>query len=207
MASASREAGAWNLANTLTAVRLVLVPVFGWLLLHGDGTEPAWRYAAAAVFATAVVTDRLDGHIARSRGQVTDLGAIADPIADKALIGTALVGLSLLGELPWWVTVVILVREVTITAMRLVVIRHGVLPAGRGGKAKTVVQALAVVLLVAPLTGVAHTVANAVMGLALVLTVVTGVAYLASGWRLREGSERTRLRRAQRDGLRDASRG
>jgi CDP-diacylglycerol--glycerol-3-phosphate 3-phosphatidyltransferase len=200
MARPQPQVGTWNLANALTAVRLVLVPVFGWLLLHSGGDRPAWRFAAAAVFALAVVTDRLDGEIARARGLTTDVGAIADPIADKALIGTALVGLSLLGELPWWVTVVVLVREVGITAMRLVVIRHGVLPAGRGGKAKTVVQALAVVLLVAPLTGPAHAVAQAVMVVAVVLTVVTGLAYLASGWRLREGSELTRRRRARRHG-------
>lgn len=200
MARPKQQVGTWNLANALTAVRLVLVPVFGWLLLHGDGDQPAWRLAAAAVFAIAVVTDRLDGEIARSRGLITDVGAIADPIADKALIGTALVGLSLLGELAWWVTVVVLVREIGITAMRLVVIRHGVLPAGRGGKAKTVVQSVAVVLLVAPLTGSAHAVAQWVMAVAVVLTVVTGVTYLASGWRLREGSERTRRRRASRRG-------
>jgi CDP-diacylglycerol--glycerol-3-phosphate 3-phosphatidyltransferase len=200
MARPHQQVGTWNLANALTAVRLVLVPVFGWLLLHGDGREPGWRLAAAAVFATAVITDRLDGEIARSRGLTTDVGAIADPIADKALIGTALVGLSLLGELPWWVTLVVLVREIGITAMRLVVIRHGVLPAGRGGKAKTVAQSLAVVLLVAPLTGPAHAVAQAVMAVAVVLTVLTGMAYLASGWRLREGSERTRRRRALRRG-------
>jgi CDP-diacylglycerol--glycerol-3-phosphate 3-phosphatidyltransferase len=207
MTSSQRRAGTWNLANALTGLRLVLVPVFGWLLLHDAGQRAGWRYAAAAVFATAVITDRLDGEIARNRGLVTDVGAIADPIADKALIGTALVGLSALGELPWWVTVVVLVREIGITAMRLAVLRHGVLPAGRGGKAKTVVQALAVVLLVAPLSGAWHDVAISVMALAVLLTVVTGVAYLATAWQLRQGSERTRQRRRTRDDATGEARG
>jgi CDP-diacylglycerol--glycerol-3-phosphate 3-phosphatidyltransferase len=131
------------------------------------------------------MTDRLDGDIARRRGLVTDVGKIADPIADKALTGTALVGLSLLGDLSWWVTVVVLVREVGITVLRFVVIRHGVMPAGRGGKVKTAVQGLAILLYVLPLSGSAHAVAVGVMACAVVLTVVTGIDYLAQAWRLR----------------------
>ena len=140
----------WNLANALTAVRLVLVPVFGVLLLHDDGQQASWRVAAFVAFFVASITDRFDGELARRRGLVTDVGKIADPIADKALIGMALVGLSLLGELPWWVTIVVLVREVGITVLRFVVIRHGVMPASRGGKVKTFVQALAIGLYVLP---------------------------------------------------------
>ena len=100
------------------AVRLVLVPVFGVLLLHDDGDDARWRVAAFMAFFVASITDRFDGELARSRGLVTDLGKIADPIADKALTGMALIGLSLLGELPWWVTIVVLVREVGITVLR-----------------------------------------------------------------------------------------
>ena len=100
-----------------------------------------------------MITDRFDGALARSYGMVTEFGTLADPIADKALIGAALIGLSMLGDLPWWVTVVILVREVGITVLRFAVLRHGVIPASRGGKLKTLVQAVAIGLFVLPLSG------------------------------------------------------
>ena len=112
---ATPQASAWNVANALTILRLVLVPVFLVLLFHDDGHDDAWRVLAFLAFAVASVTDRIDGEIARKRGLVTDFGKIADPIADKALIGAALIGLSLLGDLPWWVTVVVLVREIGVT--------------------------------------------------------------------------------------------
>ena len=140
MHAVDRTVSNWNVANALTALRLALVPVFGWLLLGEPGGSTGGRLVAAAVFVVAGLTDRFDGELARRRGLVTDLGKIADPIADKALIGTALVGLSLLGELPWWVTVVVLVREIGITLLRFAVIRRAVMPAGRGGKVKTALQ-------------------------------------------------------------------
>src|SRR4029453_10694618 len=147
----------------------------------------------------AALTARLDGDIARRRGLVTDVGKIADPIADKALTGTALVGLSLLGELSWWVTVVVLVREIGITVLRFVIIRHGVLPAGRGGKLKTAVQGLAILLYILPLTGTAHAIALVVMACGVVLPVVTGIDYVAQASRLRSTSERTRSRARRRE--------
>jgi CDP-diacylglycerol--glycerol-3-phosphate 3-phosphatidyltransferase len=186
-----------NPANGLTVVRLLLVPVFAVILLGGDPDDPVRRLAAAAVFAIAVLTDKVDGDLARSRGWVTPLGIILDPIADKALIGTALVGLSLLGEVPWWVTIVVLVREVGVTALRFVVIRHGIMPAGRGGKIKTALQALAIFLLLLPLSGIGHTVALGIMAVAVVVTVVTGVDYVVAAARLRATSERTRRRRGE----------
>jgi CDP-diacylglycerol--glycerol-3-phosphate 3-phosphatidyltransferase len=186
----------WNIANALTALRIALVPLFIWLLLYADGKNTPWRVAAAVAFAVAIVTDRIDGELARNRNLVTDLGKIADPIADKALIGAALIGLSLLGEVWWFVTVVILVRELGITLMRFIVIRHGVMPAGRGGKAKTALQALAILLYVAPLPSVVHPVAIVVMAAAVLLTVATGIDYVAQAVRLREGSERTLRKRA-----------
>lgn len=188
----------WNIANGLTGLRLILVPIFGVLLLHDAGQTLAWRIAAAAVFSLAVFTDRLDGEFARRRGLVTDLGKIADPIADKALMGTALVGLSIIGELPWWVTVVILTREIGITLLRFMVIRHGVMPAGRGGKAKTAVQSLAIGLFILPLQGAWHAVAGAVMIVAVGVTVVTGVDYLVQARRLVSSSDRTARKRAER---------
>jgi CDP-diacylglycerol---glycerol-3-phosphate 3-phosphatidyltransferase len=195
----SAPASNWNVANALTGVRLLLVPLFGWLLLADDGRNVRYRVAAALVFAVAAVTDRVDGELARRRGLVTDVGKIADPIADKALMGTALVGLSVLGELPWWITVVVLVREIGITLLRLVVIRHGVMPAGRGGKAKTALQALAIVLYLLPLPSALHPVAEVVMGVAVVLTVATGIDYVVKAWRLTRNSPRARARRAAKD--------
>jgi len=191
-------ASAWNVANALTVLRLVLVPVFLWALLHDDGDDAWWRVLAWAAFTVASVTDRVDGELARRRGIVTDFGKIADPIADKALVGAALIGLSLLDELPWWVTVLVLVREVGVTALRLVVIRHGVMPASRGGKVKTLLQGVAIGLLVLPTEGWVTTAALAVMGVAVVVTVVTGIDYVLRALVLRRTSPRAQAKRARR---------
>jgi CDP-diacylglycerol--glycerol-3-phosphate 3-phosphatidyltransferase len=188
----------WNIANALTIGRFVLVPVFLFLLLHNDGTNDGWRVAAWGAFAVASITDRIDGQIARRRGLVTDFGKIADPIADKALIGAALVGLSMLDLLAWWITVVVLVREVGVTLLRFFVIRHGVMPASRGGKVKTLVQAVAIGLLVLPLGGWLREGALVVMYGAVVITVVTGVDYVQRALRLRRTSERAAMKRARR---------
>lgn len=177
-----------NIANALTVFRIVLVPVFIVVLFVGGGHDPAWRIAAAAVFAVAAVTDRYDGKLARQRGLITDFGKLADPIADKALMGAALIGLSILGDLWWWVTVVILVRELGVTALRFWVLRHGVIPASRGGKLKTLLQAVAIGLYLLPLAGVWHIVAAVVMALALVATVVTGLDYIWQAVALRNRS-------------------
>jgi len=174
-----------NAANILTMVRLALVPVFLGALFAGPDPSWNWRITAFVLFAVACVTDRVDGEVARKYGLVTDFGRIADPIADKALIGGALVGLSILGELTWWVTVVIAVREVGVTLLRFWVIRHGVIPASRGGKLKTLVQAIAIGLYVLRLGDAAQTVSQAVMVVAVVLTVVTGVDYVVRAVRLR----------------------
>jgi CDP-diacylglycerol---glycerol-3-phosphate 3-phosphatidyltransferase len=169
-----------NLANILTLLRLVLVPVFLLALFAGDGHQIVGRLVAFVIFAIACLTDRFDGLLARNYGMATEFGAFVDPIADKALIGSALVGLSMLGDLPWWVTVVIMTREVVVTLLRLAVIRRGVIPASRGGKVKTAVQALAIGLLLLPLAGPFLVGASVVMGIAVVLTVVTGIDYVAS---------------------------
>ncbi|SDP34985.1 CDP-diacylglycerol--glycerol-3-phosphate 3-phosphatidyltransferase [Nakamurella panacisegetis] len=167
-----------NLPNALTVLRLVLVPVFLLALFAGGGHHTSFRWLAWAIFAVAAITDRFDGHIARKRGQVTDFGKIADPMADKALTGSALIGLSMLGDLAWWVTVVILVREIGITLLRFAVIRYGVIAASPGGKAKTLVQIIAIGLYVLPLPHALHWVAMSFMIVAVILTVVTGVDYL-----------------------------
>jgi CDP-diacylglycerol--glycerol-3-phosphate 3-phosphatidyltransferase len=190
----------WNLANYLTVLRLVLVPVFLVLLLTDEGQNAGLRLGAAAVFLLAALTDRIDGQIARSRGLITSFGTLADPIADKALIGAALVGLSSLGELAWWVTAVVLVREIGVTLLRFVVIRHGVMPASHGGKLKTVLQSVAISMLVFPtelwMPDWVGTLAWLVVGAALLVTVVTGVDYVVQAVRLRRGSARTAAKRA-----------
>ncbi len=176
------EVGLWNVANVLTMARIVLVPVFVACLLAG-GT--AWRLIALAIFCVASLTDLLDGRLARSRGLVTDFGKIADPVADKALTGTALICLSALGELPWWVTGVIMFREIGVTALRLAVIRRGVIAASRGGKAKTLLQVIAICLYVLPgPLSPPGIVRGLVMAAALVVTVVTGADYVLQAMRL-----------------------
>ncbi|HET8970531.1 MAG TPA: CDP-diacylglycerol--glycerol-3-phosphate 3-phosphatidyltransferase [Candidatus Nanopelagicales bacterium] len=179
-----RSSSWWNLPNALTVLRLLLVPVFAVLLLRGDGADTD-RVLAAVVFVVASATDFADGAIARRRGIVTTFGKVVDPIADKALTGTALVLLSVLGDLPWWVTVVILVREIGVTLLRFWVIRRGVIPASRGGKAKTVAQMLAILLYLLPVTGWLETARTAVLAVALLLTVLTGADYVVRAVRLR----------------------
>jgi CDP-diacylglycerol--glycerol-3-phosphate 3-phosphatidyltransferase len=174
-----------NVPNGLTVLRLLLVPVFAWLLLREGGDDSASRIWAAVVFVVAGATDFVDGEVARRQGQVTTFGKVADPIADKALTGTALVGLSYLGDLPWWVTIVILVREVGVTLLRFWVIRHGVIPASRGGKVKTAAQMLAILLYLLPVTGWLVTAGEVVMGVAVLLTIGTGIDYVARALRLR----------------------
>lgn len=176
---------AWNLANGLTVFRLLLVPVFIATLFHGGGHDTGWRVAAWGVFAVASLTDRFDGEVARRRGLVTEFGKLADPIADKALVGAALVGLSLLGDLPWWVTVVIIVREVGVTLLRFWVIRHGVIAASRGGKVKTLLQGVSIGLFVLPLHGWLHGAAWVIMIAAIAVALVTGADYVSRAIRLR----------------------
>lgn len=192
----------WNIANALTVLRVLMVPVYAWLLLADGGSNPVLRSWAAGVFVLATLTDRIDGEIARRRGLITDFGKVTDPIADKALMGMAFVGLSLLGELPWWVTVLVLAREWGVTLLRFFVIRHGVMPAGRGGKLKTVLQSVTLTLFslplwVLPLSGLWTAVAWVTMVLAVAVTLVTGVDYVMKALRLRRTSERAAMKRAR----------
>jgi CDP-diacylglycerol--glycerol-3-phosphate 3-phosphatidyltransferase len=173
--------------------RLLLVPVFIAALFHDGGHDTQWRIWAWVVFAAASITDRFDGDIARKRNLVTEFGKLADPIADKALVGAALVGLSLLHYLPWWVTVVILVREVGVTVLRFWVIRHGVIAASRGGKVKTLLQGVAIGLFVLPLSGWLHAVAWVFMIAAIVVALATGVDYVARAVRLRRTGRAARI--------------
>ena len=168
-------------------------------MLTDGGYDPAWRAWAWAAFAVAMITDIFDGHLARTYNLVTDFGKIADPIADKAIMGAALICLSALGDLPWWVTGVILFRELGITLMRFWVIRHGVIPASRGGKMKTLAQGMAVGMYVLALTGPLATLRWWVMAVAVVLTVVTGLDYVRQAIVLRRQGARRRAPRPRRE--------
>ncbi|MCW2600823.1 MAG: glycerol-3-phosphate 3-phosphatidyltransferase [Frankiales bacterium] len=198
MAAPTSTASVWNVANGLTMFRLVLVPVFVVALFAGGGHDDSWRWVAFGVFAVASYTDRVDGQLARSRNLVTAFGKLADPIADKALTGAALIGLSLLGDLPWYVTVLVLSREIGVTLLRFWVIRHGVIPASRGGKLKTLLQGLAIGFYVLPLTGAAATGRAVLMGIAVAVTVVTGIDYVARALTLRQTSDRAAVKRARK---------
>ncbi len=174
-----------NPANALTALRLGLVPVFFALTVASGMVQPHLRMAACVVFVVASATDFVDGWVARSWDLVTSFGKVADPIADKALTGTALVLLSWYGQLPWWVTVLILVREIGITVLRFWVIRRGVIPASRGGKVKTALQIAAISWYLWPFPAALAAVGPVIMGGAVVITLATGVDYVARAIRLR----------------------
>lgn len=172
-------------------LRIALVPFFAWALLADGGHTVTWRLVAAGIFVLAAATDRLDGYLARKNDMVTNLGKILDPIADKVLIGTALVLLSVLGDVWWWVTVLILVREAAITIMRFFILRYAVMPASRGGKLKTVLQSVAIAIYLLPLDdlpAVLGWLAAATMAAALAVTLVTGVDYAVKGWQVRRAA-------------------
>lgn len=173
MSNATANQSNWNLPNVLTSLRIIFIPVFAWLVL---GERWWWAFG---LFVALMITDKLDGDIARARGLVTNFGKIADPIADKALMITAMVTLNIASTLPVWITVVIVVRELGITAWRMVMLRRGhVVPASRGGKVKTALQSVGIGLYLCPLPAWMDTPTLIIMVLAAVVTVVTGIQYL-----------------------------
>ena len=190
----------WNLPNMLTLLRILMIPLFWYLLMYDDGENVTTRLAATLVFFVASVTDWLDGWLARKQGLVTTFGKIADPLADKALTGVALIGLSVLDELWWWVTILIIAREVGVTLIRFVVLKHGVIPASRGGKAKTLFQMLGIGLFLLPLPSDLTMVLlfrDAVMAIAVILTALTGLDYISKAyWTRRDSKSAKAARRA-----------
>jgi CDP-diacylglycerol--glycerol-3-phosphate 3-phosphatidyltransferase len=188
--------GNWNLPNVLTGLRIFLVPVFGYALLHDGGESIAWRCVATAVFAVAMVTDKVDGDIARARGLVTNFGKIADPIADKAMTGMAFVGLSIVGDIWWWVTVLVLLREWSVTLLRLSILKRVVVPAAQSGKVKTTLQAVALTGLSLPLRqvhGGLHDIGHvlfylnqATLAVAVAITFWSGYEFFRDVWRQRD---------------------
>lgn len=186
-----------QLPNTITIVRILCAPVFVWMLLADAGADGALRWWAAMLFIVAIATDGIDGYLARRYEIVTDLGKLLDPIADKALTGCAFVCLSILGELPWWITIVVLVREIGITVHRLAVASDHVVAAAWMGKLKTLAQAVALSLALLPLWAVVgdwiHVVNVVVMTIAVALTVASGIDYVVTEVR---GARSARGRRA-----------
>lgn len=180
-----RQVSLYNPANVLTAVRLLLIPVFAAMVVASDMVASGWRVAACVVFCVASATDFVDGWIARRFELVTSFGKVADPIADKALTGTALVLLSVYGLLPWWVTGLILVREWGVTALRFWVIRYGIIPASRGGKVKTALQIAAIAWYLWPVPAPSDLIGVGLMVAAVAVTAVTGVDYVVQAFRLR----------------------
>ena len=176
-----------NVPNALPLLRAVAVPVFGWMLL-AHAHEGGWRTATTSVFMVAILTDFVDGKIARKYNLVTNFGKIGDSIADKALTGMAFIGLSILGELPWWMTIIILLREWGITVMRMKMLKYEVMAANKGGKLKTAMQSLAITLFCLGLWRTPTFVdvfAWAVMIIAFLLTVVTGLVYIRDAIQIR----------------------
>lgn len=178
------EPSPWNVPNALTVLRIAMVPVFAWMLLsHPD--EDGWRVATTGVFVLAMITDFIDGKVARKYNLITKFGKLMDPIADKALTGMAFIGLSIIGELWWWVTILIFVREWGITLMRFLMLKYGVMAAGRGGKLKTLLQSVALPLYLLPLPEYLQPVAWVVMAAAFLATMISGLDYCRSAWKLR----------------------
>ena len=176
-----------NVPNILTSIRILAIPLFAWLVLRSEGQHMSWMLWSLGCFVALMITDKLDGDIARAKNLVTDFGKIADPIADKALISTALICLNINGSLPVWVTIVILVREIGITIWRMFELRKGnVVPASKGGKLKTVLQTIAVTLFLIPPAHIFHYLALAVMLIAVVVTTVTGCQYIVDSMKLKK---------------------
>jgi CDP-diacylglycerol--glycerol-3-phosphate 3-phosphatidyltransferase len=192
---APAEPSNWNLPNALTALRIVMVPFFGYALLHDGGDSIGWRCVAAAIFILGMATDKIDGDIARKRNLITDFGKIADPIADKAMTGMAFIGLSVVGDVWWWVTILVLLREWSITLLRLSVAKDLVIAAAQSGKIKTVLQSGSLAWLSFPLVAHDHAwgtvgeivfyVSQVMLAAAVAMTMWSGYEFVRDFWRQR----------------------
>ncbi|RZI86865.1 MAG: CDP-diacylglycerol--glycerol-3-phosphate 3-phosphatidyltransferase [Microbacterium sp.] len=175
----------WNVPNALTTLRIVMFPFFGYALLHDGGENLDWRWIAYGLFVVAMVTDKIDGDLARKHNLITNFGKIADPIADKAITGMAFVGLSIIYPVMWWITVPVLLREWGVTIARLSIAKQVVMPANQSGKVKTMAQALALGGLIAPfhdLSGGWDLPGDVVWWAAVALMVVAVVLTMTSGY-------------------------
>ena len=172
-----------NLPNSITIARIAFLPLGAYAIFKNGGDDQTWQWIAWVIFFLIGMTDVLDGKLARSRNSVTELGKFLDPVADKAMIATAMISLSILDRLPWWITIVILSRELFITFFRLAVIKRGVIPANRGGKIKAMMQGFGVGFYVLPLNENLYWFRDGFMAVAIILTLVTGLHYIQSAFK------------------------
>ena len=185
----------WNVPNALTTLRIVMVPFFGVALLHDGGDSNTWRWVAFVLFVVAMITDKIDGDLARKHNLITDFGKIADPIADKAITGMAFIGLSIVGDIWWWVTIIVLLREWSVTLLRLSILKDVVIAAAQSGKVKTVLQAVALTALSLPLRQVGGPLDEvgevlfyafeATLAVAVAMTLWSGYEFFRDVWRQR----------------------
>ena len=203
--STDHQVSNFNIANVLTVLRIAMVPLFGWALLYDGGNDPTWRWIAFGLFAVAMITDKIDGDLARKHNLITDFGKIADPIADKAITGMAFIGLSIVGDIWWWVTIVVLLREWSVTLLRLSILKQVVVAAAWSGKVKTVLQAVALSTLCLPLrqvTGepwdtlgnVLFYAAQVVLAGAVAVTMWSGYEFFRDVWRQRANIRQSTVR-------------
>ncbi|MGA0410881.1 MAG: CDP-diacylglycerol--glycerol-3-phosphate 3-phosphatidyltransferase [Candidatus Nanopelagicaceae bacterium] len=172
-----------NLPNALTVFRILALPFCAWALFREGGDDPTWQIIAWLMFFVVGMTDILDGRIARKRNQISNFGIILDPIADKAFIATALIGLSVLGKISWWKTAIILIREVGVTVLRFAVLKREVISANRGGKIKSLLQNFSVGFYILPLPEYLFIPRDILLGVAVLLTLWTGYEYFRSALR------------------------
>lgn len=172
-----------NLPNALTVFRILALPFCAWALFREGGDDPTWQIIAWLMFFVVGMTDILDGRIARKRNQISNFGIILDPIADKAFIATALIGLSVLEKISWWITAIILIREVGVTVLRFAVLKREVISANRGGKIKSLLQNFSVGFYILPLPEYLFIPRDILLGVAVLLTLWTGYEYFRSALR------------------------
>ena len=192
------EQSNWNIPNALTTLRILMVPFYGYALLQDGGDSIGWRLTAFAIFVAAMITDKIDGDIARSRNLITDFGKIADPIADKAITGMAFIGLSIVGDIWWWVTILVLAREWSVTLLRLSILKHVVIAAAQSGKIKTTLQAIALAGLSLPLRQVSGSLdligeilfyaSQVLLAGAVAMTLWSGYEFYRDVWRQRRAA-------------------
>ena len=166
--------------NTLTLTRILLIPTGVYTLFYDGGDNSTFQLISYAIFFTLGMTDIVDGRWARHSNRITPLGTFLDPVADKALIGAAMISLSILGRFPWWITILILTREIGITLFRLLVIKNGVIPASKGGKIKTLTQNFGVGFFILPLPAWLDWFKYGFIGVAIILTITSAYDYLRS---------------------------
>ncbi len=166
-----------NLPNVLTILRIALTPLGAYSLFKNGGSNHTWMITSWCIFFIIGLTDIFDGKIARARNQVTEFGKLVDPIADKVSIGTAMISLSLLHRLPWWITIIIMGREIAVTVLRFAVISGGVIPASKGGKLKAMLQGFGIGFYILPLPHWLFIPRDLFMAAAIALTLSTGFEY------------------------------